>query len=69
GKAEFNGKVGFDKSLNFVVNSPNLFEGKLQSTFKDNLLLADLNGVDLSSLAQGLDFMDIYQGKADMKAN
>ncbi|EAI6682591.1 hypothetical protein CGR29_03585 [Campylobacter jejuni] len=69
GKAEFNGKVGFDKSLNFVVNSPNLFEGRLQSTFKDNLLLADLNGVDLSSLAQGLDFMDIYQGKADMKAN
>ncbi|EIX1449702.1 hypothetical protein MJ304_000632 [Campylobacter coli] len=69
GKAEFNGKVGFDKSLKFVVNSPNLFEGKLQSTFKDNLLLADLNGVDLSSLAQGLDFMDIYQGKADMKAN
>ncbi|ENU8135338.1 hypothetical protein ACOJHE_000513 [Campylobacter jejuni] len=69
GKAEFNGKVGFDKNLNFVVNSPNLFEGKLQSTFKDNLLLADLNGVDLSSLAQGLDFMDIYQGKADMKAD
>ncbi|PJP20591.1 hypothetical protein CV431_09555, partial [Campylobacter jejuni subsp. jejuni] len=69
GKAEFNGKVGFDKSLNFVVNSPNLFEGKLQSTLKDNLLLADLNGVDLSSLAQGLDFMDVYQGKADMKAN
>ncbi|RTI84354.1 hypothetical protein [Campylobacter jejuni] len=69
GKAEFNGKVGFDKSLNFVVNSPNLFEGKLQSTLKNNLLLADLNGVDLSSLAQGLDFMDVYQGKADVKAN
>ncbi|ECL2948286.1 hypothetical protein FST05_00955 [Campylobacter jejuni] len=69
GKAEFNGKVGFDKSLNFVVNSPNLFEGRLQSTLKDNLLLADLNGVDLSSLAQGLDFMDVYQGKADVKAN
>ncbi|MBX1676114.1 hypothetical protein I9C28_04195 [Campylobacter jejuni] len=69
GKAEFNGKVGFDKNLNFVVNSPNLFEGKLQSTLKDNLLLADLNGVDLSSLAQGLDFMDVYQGKADVKAN
>ncbi|EEU6952046.1 hypothetical protein HEH79_000080 [Campylobacter jejuni] len=64
GKAEFNGKVGFDKNLNFVVNSPNLFEGKLQSTLKDNLLLADLN-----SLAQGLDFMDVYQGKADVKAN
>ncbi|RTJ21302.1 hypothetical protein C3H83_01200 [Campylobacter jejuni] len=69
GKAEFNGKVGFDKSLNFVVNSPNLFEGKLQSTLKNNLLLADLNGVDLSSLAQSLDFMDVYQGKADVKAN
>lgn len=69
GRAEFNGKVGFDKNLNFVVNSPNLFEGKLQSTLKDNLLLADLNGVDLSSLAQGLDFMDVYQGKADVKAN
>lgn len=69
GKAEFNGKVGFDKSLKFAINSPNLFEGKLQSTLKDNLLLAQLNGVDLSSLAQGLDFMDIYQGKADVKAN
>ncbi|HDZ5087646.1 TPA: hypothetical protein RTH13_001071 [Campylobacter jejuni] len=69
GKAEFNGKVGFNKSLNFAVNSPNLFEGKFQSTLKDNLLLAQLNGVDLSSLAQGLDFMDIYQGKADAKAN
>ncbi|EOH9779753.1 hypothetical protein ACME7D_001657, partial [Campylobacter jejuni] len=69
GKAEFNGKVGFDKNLNFVVNSPNLFEGRLQSTLKDNLLLADLNGVDLSSLAQGLDFMDVYQGKTDVKAN
>ncbi len=32
-------------------------------------MLADLNGVDLSSLAQGLDFMDVYQGKTDVKAN
>ncbi|MFQ6341595.1 hypothetical protein [Campylobacter sp. VTCC 70190] len=69
GRAEFNGKIGFDKSLNGIVNSPNLFEGKLNSTLKDNLLFAELSGVDLSSLAQGLDFMDVYQGKADVKAN
>ncbi|MBM0636658.1 hypothetical protein LNU06_03250 [Campylobacter sp. VicNov18] len=69
GKAEFDGKLLFDKSFDFTINSANLFEGRLQSTFKDNLLTLNANSIDLSNLAQSLDFIDIYQGKANLKAN
>lgn len=68
GKASFNGKIGFDKTLNFTALSKNLFEGKLDSTLKNNILNAKLEGVDLSTLASGLDFIDIYQGKANLDA-
>ncbi|EPW9668551.1 hypothetical protein ACWU0Z_000249 [Campylobacter coli] len=67
GKASFNGKIGFDKTLNFTALSKNLFEGKLDSTLKNNILNAKLEGVDLSTLASGLDFIDIYQGKANLE--
>lgn len=68
GKASFNGNIGFDKTLNFTALSKNLFEGKLDSTLKNNILNAKLEGVDLSTLANGLDFIDIYQGKANLEA-
>ncbi len=68
GKASFNGNIGFDKTLNFTASSKNLFEGKLDSTLKNNILNAKLEGVDLSTLANGLDFIDIYQGKANLEA-
>lgn len=68
GKASFNGNIGFDKTLNFTASSKNLFEGKLDGTLKNNILNAKLEGVDLSTLANGLDFIDIYQGKANLEA-
>ncbi len=68
GKASFNGNIGFDKTLNFTALSKNLFEGKLDSALKNNILNAKLEGVDLSTLANGLDFIDIYQGKANLEA-
>lgn len=68
GKASFNGNIGFDKTLNFTALSKNLFEGKLDSALKNNVLNAKLEGVDLSTLANGLDFIDIYQGKANLEA-
>lgn len=68
GKASFNGNIGFDKTLNFTALSKNLFEGKLDSTLKNNILNAKLEGVDLSTLANGLDFIDIYQSKANLEA-
>ncbi|EAH7180505.1 hypothetical protein AWS11_00995 [Campylobacter coli] len=67
GKASFNGNIGFDKTLNFTALSKNLFEGKLDSTLKNNILNAKLEGVNLSTLASGLDFIDIYQGKANLE--
>lgn len=68
GKASFNGNIGFDKTFNFTASSKNLFEGKLDSALKNNVLNAKLEGVDLSTLANGLDFIDIYQGKANLEA-
>ncbi|RQD94703.1 hypothetical protein DZD46_00435 [Campylobacter hepaticus] len=69
GRADFNGILSFDKNLKLVLNSSDLFKGKLQSSFKDDVLFVNLNDVDLSSLAQGLDLIDIYEGKASIKAN
>ncbi len=69
GKALFNGKLGFDKSLNAVLKSENLFEGKLDSSLKNNVLNANLSGVDLPTLTKSFDLSDMYQGKADLNAN
>ena len=69
GSANFTGKLGFNKALSFDINSKNLFNGNLAANMKNNILNANLNNVDLSVLASSLDFMDVYQGKADVLAN
>ncbi|MBK1971005.1 hypothetical protein [Campylobacter sp. TTU_617] len=69
GKAEFNTKVNFDKNFDIELISKNLFNGKLEAIFKNNILNANLNDVELSELAKSLDFIDIYQGRADISAN
>lgn len=69
GKAKFNGNLGFDKNLDFSVKSDNLFGGSLNANLKNNIIKANLDSIDLSTLANGLDFMDIYQGKANVVAN
>lgn len=69
GKANFNGNLGFDKNLDFGVKSNNLFGGSLNANLKNNIIKANLDSIDLSTLANGFDFMDIYQGKANVMAN
>lgn len=69
GKAEFNGKLNFNKNIDAVVRSENLFEGKLDSTLKNNVLNASLTNVDLPTLTKSFDLSDMYQGKANVKAN
>ncbi|TKX31773.1 translocation/assembly module TamB domain-containing protein [Campylobacter estrildidarum] len=69
GSASFNGDINYDKTLNFNIMSKNLFNGTLNAILKNNIINADLNNVDLDTLAQGIDIMDVYQGKANVKAN
>lgn len=69
GKAEFNTKINFDKNFDIELLSKNLFNGKLEAIFKNNIFNANLNEVELSELAKSLDFIDIYQGKANISAN
>ncbi|MGH2267144.1 hypothetical protein [Campylobacter taeniopygiae] len=69
GSASFNGDVSYDKTFNFNIMSKNLFNGALNAILKDNIINADLNNVDLDTLAQGIGIMDVYQGKANVKAN
>ncbi|MCX2682534.1 hypothetical protein OQH60_01410 [Campylobacter sp. MIT 21-1685] len=68
GNAQFNGKINFNKGLDVFVQSEKLFEGKFVSTLKNNMVNADLQEVELSSLTKSLDFIDLYQGKANAKA-
>ncbi|MBZ7950588.1 hypothetical protein ACD575_06305 [Campylobacter sp. LH-2024] len=69
GSASFNGNIGYDKTLNFDIMSKNLFNGTLNAILKNNIINADLNNVDLDTLAQGIGVIDVYQGKANVKAN
>lgn len=69
GKALFNGKLDFDKGINASIKSENLFEGKLDSTLKNNVLNANLTDVELSNLTKSFDLSDIYQGRASLNVN
>ncbi|TKX32775.1 translocation/assembly module TamB domain-containing protein [Campylobacter aviculae] len=69
GSASFSGDINYNKTLNFNIMSKNLFNGTLSAILKDNIINADLNNVDLDTLAQGIGVMDVYQGKANVKAN
>lgn len=69
GKALFNGKLDFDKGINASIKSENLFEGKLDSTLKNNVLNANLTDVELSNLTKRFDLSDIYQGRASLNVN
>lgn len=67
GNVRFNGQINFDKELDIMLKSENLFQGKLDSSLKNNILNANLEGIDLSALAKGFDVINLYQGKANMK--
>ncbi|MCR2060717.1 hypothetical protein [Campylobacter helveticus] len=70
GKADFDGKFNFNaKGIDALITSENLFEAKLNAALKNNQLQATLNHLNLSSLAKGVDIMDIYQGKANASVN
>lgn len=70
GKAVFNGSANFDKSgLNAKITSDDIFKGKLNATLANNVLDANLNQVDFSTLMKGVDLPDYYDVKATVKAN
>lgn len=70
GKAVFNGSANFDKSgLNAKITSDDIFKGKLDATLANNVLDANLNQVDFSTLMKGVDLPDYYDVKATVKAN
>ncbi|MBS4234782.1 hypothetical protein [Campylobacter vulpis] len=70
GKADFDGKFDFNaKGIDALLISENLFEAKLNASLKNNQLQATLNGLNLSSLAKGIDIIDLYQGKANANIN
>jgi len=69
GSADFNGKIAFDKNLEALILSENLFGGKLNANLKNNIINANLQAVSLPTLAQSFDLIDIYEGKANLSAN
>lgn len=70
GKAVFNGSANLDNSgLNAKITSDDIFKGKLNATFANNVLDANLNQVDLSTLMKGVDLPDYYDVKTSVKAN
>lgn len=69
GKADFEGKISFNEKANFFITSDNLFEGKLKATLENDILKASLDGVNLSSLAKGINIIDLYEGKAKADIN
>lgn len=70
GKAVFNGNANLDnKGLNAKITSDDIFQGKLNATFANNVLDATLNEVDFSTLMKGVDLPDYYDVKASVKAN
>ncbi|KAA6234464.1 hypothetical protein FMM56_00155 [Campylobacter sp. LR264d] len=68
GKLDLNGKLNFNKSLDLTAMSDNFYQGKLDSSLKNNIINAKLENVDFSSLAKGFDFTDIYESKANANA-
>lgn len=70
GKAVFNGSANLDDNgLNAKITSDDIFKGKLNATFANNVLDANLNQVDLSTLMKGVDLPDYYDVKTSVKAN
>ncbi|MCR6578013.1 hypothetical protein CINS5955_00920 [Campylobacter insulaenigrae] len=70
GKADFNGQLNFENNLiDANIISKKIFEGQMDATLKNNILQANIKNVDLSNLAQSLDFPDYYEAKSDVKAN
>ncbi|WP_270960421.1 hypothetical protein [Campylobacter upsaliensis] len=70
GKADFDGHFNFDKKgIDALITSANLFEAKLNATLKNNQFQATLNQLNLSSLAKGIDIIDLYQGRANANVN
>lgn len=68
GNAQFSGKINFDKNLQANISSPKLFEGKLDASLKNNVIDITMQNLNLSSLAKGMDFMDIYNANANLNA-
>ena len=70
GKADFDGHFNFDKKgIDALITSANLFEAKLNAALKNNQFQATLNQLNLSSLAKGIDIIDLYQGRANANVN
>ncbi|EAL3841931.1 hypothetical protein AAH54_00275 [Campylobacter upsaliensis] len=70
GKADFDGYFNFDKKgIDALITSANLFEAKLNAALKNNQFQATLNQFNLSSLAKGIDIIDLYQGRANANVN
>lgn len=70
GKAVFNGSANLDDNgLNAKITSDDIFKGKLNAIFANNVLDANLNQVDLSTLMKGVDLPDYYDVKTSVKAN
>ena len=70
GRAVFNGTANLDnKGLNAKITSDDIFQGKLNATLANNVLDANLNNVDFSTLMKGVDLPDYYDVKASVKAN
>lgn len=70
GRAVFNGNANLDKNgLNAKITSDDIFKGKLNATLANNVLDANLNSVDFSTLMRGVDLPDYYDVKASVQAN
>lgn len=70
GNAKFNGKLNFENQLiDASIISEKIFNGQLNVTIKNNIIKANIDNVDLSNLAQSLDFPDYYEAKSNVKVD